>query len=247
MAWAHVQSTSVANTTPAGSNNLSYGSNVTAGNLLVVVAATYVATGSQVVPNGGVTDSQGNTYTRQTNADGITDAGGSLSVHTALAGSTGACTVTVNATGSSDYHSISIHEFSGISSATPEAVNSQRNAAATSAPSPSISSSSANALIFGAMSYTGAVTTISTAATGYTQRTEGEDGASYMPFNTGDKDGGAAGSQTATWTLGAARESLCAILALTPTGGGGGGSGIPFFIQDDLLSGGLQTLHGNLQ
>lgn len=225
MAWAHVQSTSVFNTSPANSNNLSFASNVVAGNLLIVVAPTYFDSGgSQVVPNGGVTDSQGNTYTRQVNVDGVTDTLGSISIHTAIAGSSGACTVTVNATGATSYHSIEIHEYSGISTAVPEGANGQRNASSTSAPTPAVSSTTANALVFAAMTYTGSTTTISAAATGYTQRTEGETGSSYMPGHDADKDGGAAGSQTATWTLGAARESLCILAIFTPSGGGGGGT-----------------------
>lgn len=88
---------------------LAFPSNVTAGNLLVVMAHSY---NQGIYPT--VTDSQGNTYTTQvqdSDADGFIRS----NINTATAGSSAANTVTVTVTGGSNDSRIGIviYEYSG--------------------------------------------------------------------------------------------------------------------------------------
>src|SRR5262245_61471893 len=84
-----------------------FASNVVSGNKLVCLVQTY----SQAMNATGVTDSQGNTYTKQAEAAAISPGGGSLAIFDATAGSSGANTVTYTGTGGSNFFEIAICEL----------------------------------------------------------------------------------------------------------------------------------------
>lgn len=95
MALALVQSADAPGTNTAV---VAFGSNVTAGNLIVVMGGPYANGGVPTETVTGVTDSQGNTYTfvRGPDNDGQHTKG---YIYVATAGSTGACTVTLTCSG----------------------------------------------------------------------------------------------------------------------------------------------------
>src|SRR6266542_6876896 len=83
-----------------------FGSNVVAGNLLVVCAATW----NRDCGTGSVTDSEGNTYTRQVSE--ATSGFITSAIYTATAGSSGACTVTLTPSAAT-WMALAIAEVSG--------------------------------------------------------------------------------------------------------------------------------------
>lgn len=105
MAIAFVQSRSV-----AGAGPLAYSSNVTAGNLLIVLAGSLDLAGGATF---AVSDTQGNAYSSLALVDG-NPAGGRAQIFFAIAKATGANSVTL--TTASATPQLAIHEFSGVSS-----------------------------------------------------------------------------------------------------------------------------------
>src|SRR3954463_3243908 len=107
MAAAHVQSTGVESVGSVASVAKAFASNVTAGNFIAVGCVSSTA----AIPTNAVTDNLSNTYTQTAPAQ---DAGSGIrtAIHYAKNVTGGACTVTLDATGS-DFQSIAISEFSG--------------------------------------------------------------------------------------------------------------------------------------
>lgn len=209
-----VQSVSV-QVSAVDSRALAFNSNVTAGNFIVVVTATYHHTGTNGnVLQGGVTDGLSNSYTRQTGVQGVTDTAGWLTIHTAQSIIGGACTVTVNPNDTSADISIILVELSAIDTTSPyDTSNSQRNASAGTGVSPSLALTTSNEMVICGMTHVGAGQTISAPATGFTQIEENES-VTAMPYNVGYKVITSPGSQAATWTLGGTAETLCGIIAI---------------------------------
>lgn len=149
MSISLVQNTS---SNPAASNpTLVFASNVTAGNLLIV-AVNYIASGAVT----SVTDSQGNTYTACGTELSANNAGAWWGkIFLALAGSTGANTVTVNS-GSNLINNVFIYEFSGVSA---QDQFGSAFGSGTAVDSGGVTTSAANEALFGFYWATGASTT----------------------------------------------------------------------------------------
>lgn len=83
--------------------------------------------------------------------------------------------------------------------------------------------------------------TVSSSATAWNGANSVRSGSAY--FNNA-----AASATNYTWSESSGNAVIsAAVVEIKAAAGGGGGGGIPFFIQDDLMNGGLQTVHGNLQ
>src|SRR5438309_1511819 len=114
MAWAFVQSAASASQTPATATmTKAFTSNVTAGNRILVWTDSQAASGQ--VP-GTPTDSQGNTYTQLVGTT-YNGTAGTFRLYSAVAGSTGACTVSLGIgtiSLSSSELGFTIEEYSGL-------------------------------------------------------------------------------------------------------------------------------------
>jgi hypothetical protein len=178
---------------------LAYSSNVAAGSLLVVIITQWRSGG--ITADSTVSDSQGNSYAKAGNRLG-TPTGMSLEFWYAFAGSSGACTVTVDPQSNST--SVAIHEFSGITNTTPIDVQDQ-NTGNTSTPSGGpITTTNASDLLFAAVTtdaWGAANTETITPDADYTQMQEYEDGDSYSVVNTQYRIVSATLTDTANWTL----------------------------------------------
>lgn len=166
MAITFVQGTSATNSSGTSSpfaQSLSYGSNVTAGDLLIA-AFSY---GSQGTVN-TVIDSQSNTWARaDTAVNGTNNA--AVDVWYAIAGSTGANTVTVHWTAQLTVGCFAIREYTGNASSSVLGNHTNATGSGTGATTTSISLS-AGSLLFGA----GAETSVAlSVGSGFTSRESG--------------------------------------------------------------------------
>ena len=131
-------------------------SNVTSGNLLVVMAAWWTVLGTATC-----SDTVGTVYTRRVNE--ISTGGVTTVIFTGIAGASGACTATISGGGGTDA-TTSISEFSGVQNVLDVAISGHGNAAT---PAPlSITTGTAGDLIFLGVSGFSSSTTYS-AGSGY--------------------------------------------------------------------------------
>lgn len=143
MAWAHVQSTG------ANATSKAFASNVTSGNLLICVSGS----GADI---SGVTDTQGNTYTKRS---GRYVAGylSSCYIWQAIAGSTGANTVSLSGTFGAGFDGLAIGEFSG-THATPFDVENDADGSVGDPNSGNVTTSEDDELLIGGMNLDAAAT-----------------------------------------------------------------------------------------
>lgn len=180
------------------SATLAYPANVASGSLVVVGGSCWTV--GSATASIGVTDTRSTSYTVKSGTVG------QLRVFIAygITASGGANTVTVDPAGASSDCGFSIDEFSGVN-ATPldvdDGMTNIGNSAA--APSTSITTVAANALIIGVMSYDDTATT-GTPGASYTQIGESETGVSSQPFNAEFRIVTTGTAYTVDWTQGAA-------------------------------------------
>jgi hypothetical protein len=190
MAYALVQSRSV-QATSATAVALAFTGNVVAGNLIVASGVVFNTT----YGTGGGSDTQGNTYTRDTFATATT-APQHVAIFSAQVGSSAACTVTLTTAGTGN-PGIAIHEFSGL--ATSSVVDQVKSAGSAStgtthATGNSPATTNANDLVFLTDGHSaGGVSTPT--ATGYTTAQLITATAS-IPIYTGHKRVTATGAQS---------------------------------------------------
>lgn len=181
------------------STTQAFPANVTSGNLLVVVGSCW--TSGTATSSITVSDTQGS----YTVLSGV-PTGSLIRMFVAyrMASSSAANTVTVNPNGASSDCGFAIDEFSGVN-ATPLDVDDGMTTIGNSggAPSTSITTATANALVIGLMSYDDTPSSI-TPGSGYTQIGESETGVSSQPFNAEFKIVTTATAYTVDWTQGAA-------------------------------------------
>lgn len=204
---SHVQSTTTAPLGGATTISLAYGSNTTAGNLLVAVVAWDLAASSSVT----CSDSSGsNVWSTAIIKLDPTAGGGNndgLAVCYAPNVVGGADTVTATFGASSISRMLAIHEYSGVAKVNPIDVtvgNVNAGSSSTDGVTSTTATTSQNGdLVFG-VTYndTGSVTTI-TAGTGFTQRTLNSNF-----IMTEDKTQATAGSATTTNTYAAVRRYI---------------------------------------
>lgn len=151
-AWAAITEVNssqraVYNTTAAAgedSGAKAFPGNVTAGNTIIVAGMCW--RGGSAPSACTVTDSQGNSYTTITGTTSTTR----WFIACATVGSSAANTVTVNPPGgANDYISYAIDEFSGVTSCTADVDGGLATGAATTTPSTTITTVSANDLLIG--------------------------------------------------------------------------------------------------
>ena len=182
----------------ADSDALAFPNNVTSGNLLVVGGATWVSGGITSI---SVTDSltPSTTYTVVLG----TAFGFLTGIRTFLAygvaPSSGACTVTVNPSGSSVDFSFGIDEFTGEADP-PSDVNGGDTQGSSTAPSDGITTGVDNALILGLMTHSDIIATMAPEGA-QTQISEEESNVNNQCHNFSFKIVGAAGAQTMSGTL----------------------------------------------
>lgn len=109
MPWTRVQAISAHRSTSSNTQALAFGSNVVAGNVLVAFVGWNGASGTA-----SVADSQGNTWTQATSAAGSGATTASEQAFTAVAGSSGACTVTATTSATWPQADLHIAEESGL-------------------------------------------------------------------------------------------------------------------------------------
>lgn len=203
-----------------------FASNLTAGSLLSVHG---IASTADMPASGGVTDTLGNTYAR----DIIIQRGANerAALFSSVAGSAGACTVTLDCTGS-DFQSIVVSEYA------PTAGNSWDTVAAnrlddTGSASDSTTSSmnvlcgnvvtGASGVVVGVMTQGGANTAI-TPVSPWIEIFEDED-ATDMPVNSVYRIT-TASTYAPAWTLGGGRAWTCAGAGYKETAGGAASGGV---------------------
>lgn len=228
---AIVQSNGGTRSGSGASYSRAFVSSVTAGNTLVALAAAWSAT----LGTGAVTDSQGNTWTRQVaalNNDGVTIV---AAIYTATAGSTGACTVTVTPNAGT-WMALSIAECSGINAIGNSGI--YEGSATGFAAASSAVSTAHDAVLFGVLRY--AVGATMTEGAGWSVISEDETFAN-VPNAEISRTEAASGTFTASWSLtgGAVSWAAIACLALEGTGGTGGAVRLvgPMRIRTRLVGG----------
>lgn len=181
--------------TGAGVANLAkaFPANVASGSLLIVAGACYNVTGAPATI--AVTDTRSTSYTVLTVVGG---ASSQFRVFLAygIAPTGGACTVTVDPTGSADI-GYAIDEFSGVN-ATPLDVNGGSSTGLSTTPSDALTTITANDLIIGVESHDGGPTI--TPGASWTQIGENES-VSFQPFNAEFGIVTTAQAYTVDWTL----------------------------------------------
>lgn len=182
MAIAHVQSTGQGFGNSASARSLTFASNVTSGNLIVVAVATFNA-GSPTV---SISDTQGNTYSQAGSYQ--TSGSNRISLWYAVAGSTGSNTVSFTPS-ASVFSGFGIHEYTGTATSTPldNAVGTTGTASNTVNPG-TVTVSAANEMIFCCAGQgDGTNTDNITPGTGYTLRVNQFNSVSFQALYTEDK------------------------------------------------------------
>lgn len=170
-----------------------FGSNVVAGNKLIVCVQTY----SQAINATGVADTQLNTWTKVAEAAAISPGGGSLAVWIATAGSSAADVVTYTGTGGSNYFEMAIFEVS--SSAVFDAASAGNSGTSTTPTTGNVVTTGTDLVI--AMACQATTTMTFTEPTGYTLAYENEDGDNFLASNFAYKTG-VTGTVNPQFTLG---------------------------------------------
>lgn len=142
MAWAFVQSTGTFVAATSTTIAQAFAGNVTAGNL-IVVASHWNDTGTTAA----ATDSLGNTYTSAVGPTNFSTTD-RAQVFFAKNITGGACTVTVTLNASRTNRYITIHEYSGLDTATGIDVAAAA-AGSSTAPAASVTTTAANDMLFG--------------------------------------------------------------------------------------------------
>ena len=116
------------NLTSSGTQTLTFDSNVTAGNVIVVGVTNHsIGDGRDSITTTCITDSQGNTYTRRTAYPHTLRTNLVSGIFTAVAGSTGACTVTLTSYDPSSGNGPSAMGIAEVSVGSPTFVASSDN------------------------------------------------------------------------------------------------------------------------
>ena len=233
MPAAFVQSASAADT-----NAVTFGSAVTAGNLIVGVMSFPTSAG----PVTSVTDTLGNTYSLLTE---VSDAGNDQSLQgfysANIAG--GTPTITVNGPGAGGARSVIVHEVSGLATSTPldvqaGAVRITPGAGADALTSGAVTTTTNGQYIFAAAVVTSAFadgTAEYTAGTGYTERVELQVGG-QLGITTEDQVQTSAGSINGTFTADSgAAQTYVAIIATFKAAGGATAWGPLLGLQNNRL------------
>ncbi len=178
-----------------------YGSNVTANSLLICD----VSSGGPNSPASGVTDSQGNSWT-QVGTASTGGLGDSIQMFYAIAGSSGANTVTVTFPGVAQGDTIAIFEYSGNATSSVLDQNNVGTGSSTTPASTSITPSANNYLVHSAEADPALDGTTITAGTNFTIRQTQLTSSTLERIGTEDWIQTTATATTGPFTLGASAQ-----------------------------------------
>lgn len=178
---------------------LAFPNNVTAGHLLIVAGDNWNASDQTMAVTGC------STTWAVIQAAGTSGAGGVYRSFIAygIAGASGACTPTIDPSGTGNYGSYSLDSFSGVDTTTPLDVDGGSSTSTGTSASDSITTGTANALIIGVLQHRDGTTSRTLTPGGsYTQIGEVES-VSDAPHNAVFRLATTATSYTVDWTIGA--------------------------------------------
>jgi hypothetical protein len=216
MAIAHVQTAPVDVNTGVSSGAATFGSNVTAGNMIVVVISLYRSSGGSPSVT-SITDTLGNTYAPVIEDIMVVDALAYAGIWRAFNILGGANTVTVNVAGTNDL-TFTITEASGALTTDPnDASNSAEGNS--QAPSVSLTTVDGDPGVFGGFIYLGTTRSM-TAGSGYATLAEDENGSSNMPLHSEFQAFASSGAKTVDGALGTAVADWLMVAASFKAAGG---------------------------
>lgn len=207
--------------TGANFTTLAYASNLTAGNLLCN-SHTHYSNPTQTITT--PTDTLGHTYAGMAAEQSIVFGGDSTKLRSFYKEncSAGANTVTFDIGGATaGALTVVIAEFSGIATASAFGTANTGAATNTAVSGGAVTPGANGALLWGAMTFDGATTTITEGFTGGLVQ-EDENGDSNNPIGVEWKEQATAASEAATWTLGASRQYIAHTATFVAAAGGGG-------------------------
>lgn len=206
--WAHVQSVGAFTASTGTTRAVTYGSNVTAGNLLIATCIWIGATATTCA----LTDTAGNTWTGIAGSLGVRG-NGRCQVFYAPAGSSASNTVTMTTSANVSERVIIIGEFSGLSGSLGSSPTN--NNGSSTNPSTNMTVDAASSLLIGACFSNSTADAGSgwTALGGANQ--DGNSGEYRTPAGTGSQAVSFTQPVSAVWAIGAAE-------FLASAGGGGG-------------------------
>ena len=211
MAWAHVQSTGTYVAGSSGSVALAFGSNITAGSLLVLAIHHDGTTGSI----SSITDSLGSTYNLGAGPQNDTTDGIRGWVYYTYNSGSGANTVTVNFDAARTGRYLAVHEYSGVETASDPKDVTSTNLSTTNSAAPtsgSATTTAANDLNFG-FAFGGGTMSAAGGSTGRVS-TNGD--------LTEDKNVATASSTSSTWTQSPSRPYAALMVTFKEPSAGGG-------------------------
>ena len=195
MAWSHIQTPEADINNGVTSGAATFGSNVTAGSLIVVCVALFRAGGSNV---SSITDSLSNTYAQDVTQTYLgTDC--RQSTWRAFNSGAGANTVTVNLSACSDL-TFTISEFGGALTTDPNDASNQATGTSQT-PSVSVTAVDSNVMMVGSFAHAGTNRTL-TSGTGYSLLAESEGGTTAMPIHSMFQEFVSSGAKTVDGSIG---------------------------------------------
>lgn len=213
--WAAISEVQKRSTTVStfNSTTLAYTSNVTSGNLLIIVGNNWRSGGASIA----VSDTLGTSYTVKQNA--FTN--NTTFIIYGIAPSSGANTITLDPTSSGNYAAFTIVEYSGVDTVTPLDVDGSTSTGTSTSASDSLTTTTADALIIGVMGFTTATTITLTPGGSYIQLGEYEDNNAIVAYNAVSRIATSATSYTVDWTMGSSDTWYAQTAAFKAAGGGG--------------------------
>ncbi len=201
-------------TNAASSTACVFPNNITSGNLLIAAGVNWNVSDQTMAVTGCST-----TWTVIQGQTLSADSGVYRSfVAYGIAGTSGACTPTIDPSGSGNYGSASLDSFSGVHG-TPLDADGGSSTGTSSTPSDSITTGTANALIIGVLQKDGTASTL-TPGGSYTQFGEIES-VSNAAHNAEFLIATTATSYSVNWTTGASRPFVAQTVSFKEASGGG--------------------------
>jgi hypothetical protein len=183
----------------ATSTSVAFPANVTANNLLVVAGTVWRDNGGTTIT---ISDTLGTLYTARTFVS-TTDGNYRPFIAWGIAPTSGENTVTVTAGLDGAYCSFGMDEFSGVDAASPlDTDGGGVSGGPDTAPTSSLTTGVANALIVGTMSVQSGAVVFMTPGSGYTEIAEEEDNTNHQSFHAEFQIVTTAQDYTVDWTLG---------------------------------------------
>jgi hypothetical protein len=192
---------------------------VVAGNLIVVGVACWRTTANTSI---GVTDDRSTSYSTLLASTGVAWGGGTgkPAIAYGVAGSSGACTITINPNDASNYWRAFAMELDD-TNATPLDVNGGESTGTSTAPSDSLTTLVNQAFVIGVAAYADGVVTLTPDAPNL--QLDEDETAGQQPYGVAGKILATAGATSVAWTLGGSKAWSVYTASFAPVASGGGG------------------------